>query len=107
MNIEARKIALVKQILSLENELLIKELEAKLMQLLPSSISSLKNKKPKKNLTKKNNLNPPITKIRENISLDKIVAEQKTTPISYNEIQTITKKTKWNHSLETLLEALN
>ena len=50
---------------------------------------------------------PPIIEIRENVSLNELVSEQQTIPITYKEIQESTKKTKWDHSLTELLEALN
>lgn len=107
MDIEARKIAIVKQILNIENERLIKELEIKLIQLFPKYKSSLKHANPLSSKQKQNNSTPPLTKIRENVSLNELVEEQTTTPISYEEIQVTTKKTKWKHSLTELLEALN
>lgn len=107
MDIEARKIAMVKQILNIENERFIKELEAKLMQLFPKYKSSLKNKEPLPNKQEQNNITPPITEIRAKVSLDELVAEQQTIPISYKEIQATTKKAKWKYSLTELLEALN
>jgi len=107
MDIEARKIAMVKQILNIENERFIKELEAKLTQLFPKYKSSSKDKNPLRSKQKQNNSTPPITEIRENVSLNELVTEQQTTPISYKEIQAATKKTKWEHSLTVLLDALN
>jgi len=105
MNIEARKIEIVKQILSINNEILIKELEAKLIQLLPKSQANSDNKK--KSLTNRQEKStPPITEIRKNISLDEIVAEQQITPITYAEVRAMTKKITWKHSLAELLEAL-
>ena len=106
MDIEARKIALVKQILNIENERFIKELEAKLLQLFPKYQSSFKNKQPLHKQQNQNNSTAPITEIRENVSLNELVAEQQTIPISYKEIQKSTKETKWKHSLTVLLEAL-
>jgi len=107
MNIEARKIAIVQQILSINNESSIKELEAKLIQLIPKSPPSLKNKKSENQSSKKKPTTPPITKIRKNVSLDTIVSEQETTPITYKEIQAMVDDMDWNHSLEELLDALN
>lgn len=107
MNIEARKIALVKQILSLQNELLIKELEAKLVQLIPRNLTKVKNKKSETQPSKKKHKTPPITKIRKNVSLETIVSEQKTIPITYKEIQVMNKDITWEQSLEELLKALN
>ena len=105
MDIEARKIAMIKEILDIDNERFIKELEAKLIQLSPKYKSSLKKNKSLRN--KQNNTTPPITKIRKNVSLNELVAEQETIPISYQEIQEATKKTKWEYSLTELLAALN
>jgi len=70
MDIEARKIAMVKQILNIENERFIKELEAKLIQLFPKYKSSLKHKNPLSGKQKPNNSTPPITEIRANVSLN-------------------------------------
>ena len=79
----------------------------KLIQLFPKYKSSLKHTNPLSSKQEQNNSTPPITEIRENVSLNELVAEQTITPISYKEIQVTTKKTKWKHSLTALLEALN
>lgn len=103
MSIEARKIALVQEILGINNEKFIKELELKIIQLLPqpqSSTSSIDTN----NETK---LNPPITEIRKNVNLDEIIAEQKTSAIGYEEIQELAKEGEWDYSLKELLAALN
>lgn len=107
MNIEARKIAMVKQILNINNEIFIKELEAKLIQLFPKYISAADNKKPENRQLKKDTLSPPITEIRSGVSLDKIVAEQQTIPITYEEIQQSNKNIKSKYSLAELLKTLN
>ncbi len=107
MNIEARKIAIVKQILGIENELLIKELEAKLIQLIPRNLTKRKKKKSEHQPPTKKYTTPPITKIRKNVNLDTIVSEQKTIPITYKEIQAMNEEITWEQSLEELLEALN
>jgi len=107
MNIEARKIAMVKQILDINNEIFIKELEAKLIQLLPKYVSTANDKKPNNKQLKQNTLIPPITEIRSGVSLDEIIAEQQIIPITYDEIQQANKKIKSQYSLVELLEALN
>lgn len=105
MDIKARKIAMIKQILNIDNERFISELEIKLIQLFPKYKSSLNNKKLTHNSQKQ--ISPAITEIRKNVSLNKLVAEQQTVPINYKDIRDISKKTKWEHSLAELLEALN
>lgn len=105
MDIEARKIAIIKQILNIENERLIRELEIKLIQFFSTYQSPIKDKKNLSN--KQHNTFPPIIEIRKNVSINEIVAEQQTSPISYKEIQEATKETKWDQSLAELLEALN
>jgi len=107
MNLEARKIAMVKQILNINNEKLIKELEAQLIQLLPSYHAATKSKKSLGNQLKQDISSPPIVEIREKVSLEQIVAAQQTTPISYAEIKQLTSSTNWKYSLTDLLEALN
>ena len=107
MNIEARKIAIVKEILSIENEFFIKELEAKLVQLIPKNAPKLKRKKAQNKSSENKSRTPPITEIRKNVSLDTIVSEQQTVPITYEEIQAMIEEVTWEHSLEELLEVLN
>ena len=107
MNIEARKIEMAKQILNINNERFINELEAKLIQLLPKYKPVAGHKKSPVTPQKQGNSTPPIAKIRENVNLNEIVAEQKTTLIRYAEIKDLTKKTDWKYSLKELLEALN
>lgn len=111
MNIEARKISMIQQILNIDNELFIAELERKILELLPNYKSSSENKKsfPLQNVKVKSisAKSPPIVDIRHNVSLDEIVAEQQTIPISYLDIQVLAKETEWEYSLKELLEAIN
>lgn len=59
-----------------------------------------------KNNLKNNNLTPPTTEIRKNVSLDTIIAEQQITPITYQEINDMVEDMDWEYTLAELLAAL-
>lgn len=60
----------------------------------------------KKNNSNDNTFVPPTIEIRKNVSLDTILSEQQITPITYQEIQAMTKDMDWEYTLEELLAAL-
>lgn len=111
MNIEARKISIIQQILNIDNDYFVKELEAMMAQLLPKYQPVLDNDKPIAEAPNEVNhlpqTMPPVVEIRKNVSLAEIVAEQNTTSISYAEIQDLAKEGNWTYSLNELLAAID
>lgn len=49
----------------------------------------------------------PTTEIRSGVSLEQIIAEQETTPITYAEISVMVEETEWDVSLEEMLAILD
>ena len=94
----------------------ISKLDAKDIELFIKEVSNILLKKQQKEDKKKlsdkkkspnKNATLATVEIRKNVSLDQIVKEQKTTPISYSQIKDLAKKGDWNYSLKELLVELN
>jgi hypothetical protein len=110
MTIEAKKLSLIEQILSLEDEQVLDAVADTIAAGTEGDIAAVVEDTVESDNYEQVKLNPrdAVGGIRENVTLEQLKKEQNYTPITYEEFQKIASEIDWGDiTLDELLAALN